>query len=187
MSGARFKPLAASAMTPAQARVADAILAGPRKNLRGPFVPLLRSPELADRVQQLGLYFRFETKLPKNLKEVAILVTARHWGAQYEWYAHRKFALEAGLAPAMCDAIARGERPQAMSADEALVHDYASELLKTKGVSDDLFARALQRFGEEGVIDLTVCIGYYGMIGLTLNADRTPLPEGETPLPKLKD
>jgi len=187
MSGARFKPLAEGAMTPAQARVAKDILEGPRKTLRGPFVPLLRSPELADRVQQLGLYFRFETKLPKPLKELAILVTARHWGAQYEWHVHRKFALEAGLSPATCDAIARGERPQAMSADEALVYDYASELLKTRGVSDDLFAQALRRFGEEGVIDLTVCIGYYGMIGLTLNTDRTPIPEGETPLPKLAD
>ncbi len=187
MSGARFKNLSESELTPAQARVTKDILEGPRKNLRGPFVPLLRSPELADRVQRLGLYFRFETKLPKQLKEVAILVTARHWGAQYEWYAHRKFALEAGLSPALCDAIARGERPKPMSADEALVYDYATSLLKTKGVSDDLFARALRRFGEEGVIDLTVCIGYYGMIGLTLNADRTPLPEGETPLPPLAD
>ncbi|MGA3306210.1 MAG: carboxymuconolactone decarboxylase family protein [Stellaceae bacterium] len=187
MSGARFKPLAESEMTTAQRRAAAAITEGPRKNLRGPFIPLLRSPELADRVQKLGLYFRFETKLPKNLKELAILVTARHWGAQFEWYAHRKFALEAGLAPATCDAIARGERPKAMSEDEALVFDYASALLKTKGVNDDLFARALRRLGEEGVIDLTVCIGYYGMIGLTLNTDRTPLPEGETPLQPLKD
>ncbi len=85
MSGARFKPLAEGAMTPAQARVTKDIAQGPRKTLRGPFVPLLRSPELADRVQKLGLYFRFETKLPKPLKELAILVTARHWGAQYEW------------------------------------------------------------------------------------------------------
>jgi 4-carboxymuconolactone decarboxylase len=187
MSGARFKPLAESEMTPAQRRVAVAITQGPRKTMRGPFVPLLRSPELADRVQQLGLYFRFETKLPPPLKELAILVTARHWGAQFEWHVHRKFALEAGLAPAICDAIARGERPKAMSADETLVYGYASALLKTKGVSDDLFARAKQRFGEDGVIDLTVCVGYYGMIGLTLNTDRTPIPEGETPLPPLKD
>jgi len=187
MSGERFKPLSESEMTPAQARVAAAILEGPRKTLRGPFVPLLRSPELADRVQKLGLYFRFETKLPKPLKELAILVTARHWGAQFEFHVHRKFAIEAGLAPATCDSIAQGERPPGMSGDETLVYDYAGALLKTKGVSDELFAKALRRFGEEGVIDLTVCVGYYGMIGLTLNTDRTPIPEGETPLPPLKD
>jgi 4-carboxymuconolactone decarboxylase len=187
MSGARFKHLSESEMNPAQRILAEAISAGPRKTMRGPFIPLLRSPNLADRVQKLGLYFRFETKLPKNLKELAILTTARHWGAQFEWYAHRKFALEAGISPATCDAISRGERPKNLSEDEALVYDYATSLLKTKGVSDDLFARAKKIFGEEGVIDLTVLVGYYGMIGLTLNTDRTPIPEGETPLPPLAD
>jgi 4-carboxymuconolactone decarboxylase len=187
MSGARFKPLSESEMNPAQRKLAEAIATGPRKTMRGPFIPLLRSPDLADRVQKLGLYFRFETKLPKKLKELAILATARHWGAQFEWYAHRKFALEAGLSPAICDAIALGARPKNLSDDEALVYDYVNALLKTKGVSDDLFARAKKLFGEEGVIDLTVMVGYYGMIGLTLNTDRTPIPEGETPLPPLAD
>ena len=186
MSDARFKPLAESEMSPAQRRVAAAIAEGPRKTMRGPFHPLIRSPELADRVQQLGRYLRFETKLPPALKELAILATARHWGAQFEWYAHRKFALEAGVSASLCDALAKGERPKSLSDDEALILDYVQELLRSKAVSDATFARAQKRFGDEGVIDLTVCVGYYGLVGLVLNTDRTPIPAGETPLPSLR-
>lgn len=185
MSDARFPLLSDAAMSEAQRNLAGKIASGPRKTIRGPFIPLLRSPEMGDRVQQLGLYFRFETKLPKDLKELAILVTARHWSAQFEWSVHRGFAVAAGVAPEICDAIAHDEMPKDLSAEQRLVYDYARALLKEKGVGDVLFARAMQLLGDERVVDLTVCVGYYGMIGLLLNTDRTPVLPGEPTLPPL--
>lgn len=185
MSEARFPPLSESAMSAAQKRVAAAIVEG-RKTLRGPFHMLLRNPELGDRVQNVGRYLRFENKLPAATKELVILVTARHWGAQFEWAVHKGFALEAGISPAICDAIARGAAPAGLSPEQQTAYDYVSELLETKGVSDAAFARAKRDFGEAGVVELTVCIGYYGLISLVLNTDRTPLPPGAAPLPTLK-
>jgi 4-carboxymuconolactone decarboxylase len=112
----RFKTLSESEMTPEQRRLAQAIVAGPRKAMRGgPFQALLRSPELGDLVQQVGAHVRFHSILPDPLKELAILVTARHWTAQYEWYAHRQMGEKAGLAPALCDALAAGQRPDKMA------------------------------------------------------------------------
>lgn len=175
MSEQRFPPLAESAMTAEQKRVAAAIAEG-RKTLRGPFHMLLRNPALADRVQNVGRYLRFENALPDAVKELAILVTAHHWGAQFEWAVHRDFALDAGLPAAICDAIAAGARPAGLTPEQQAAYDYASELLATKGVSDPVFARVKQFFGDAGVVELTVCIGYYGLIGLVLNTDRTPPP-----------
>lgn len=184
MSEARFPPLAESAMTDEQKHVATAIAEG-RKTLRGPFHMLLRNPALGDRVQNVGRYLRFENTLPDVVKELVILVTARHWGAQFEWAVHRGFALDAGLPPAVCDAISRGQKPASLTPEQQAAYDFASELLATKGVSDPVFGRAKQFFGEAGVVELTVCVGYYGLIGLVLNTDRTPPPPGAEPLPPL--
>jgi 4-carboxymuconolactone decarboxylase len=184
MSEQRFPPLAESAMTADQKRVAAAIAEG-RKTLRGPFHMLLRNPELGNRVQNVGRYLRFENALPDAVKELVILITARHWGAQFEWAVHRDFALDAGLPAAVCDAVAKGAEPTDLTPEQRAAYDYASELLATKGVSDPVFARAKQFFGDAGVVELTVCVGYYGLIGLVLNTDRTPLPPGAEPLPPL--
>jgi 4-carboxymuconolactone decarboxylase len=184
MSEQRFPPLAESAMTAEQKRVAAAI-AENRKTLRGPFHMLLRHPALGDRVQNVGRYLRFESTLSDAVKELVILVTARYWGAQFEWAVHRGFALDAGLPATVCDAIAKGAKPRGLTADQKAAYDFASELLAAKGVSDPVFARAQQIFGDTGVVELTVCVGYYGLIGLVLNTDRTPLPPGATPLPPL--
>jgi 4-carboxymuconolactone decarboxylase len=184
MSDPRFPPLAESAMTAEQRRVAASIADG-RKTLRGPFHMLLRNPELGDRVQNVGRYLRFENTLPDAVKELVILLTARHWGAQFEWAVHRGFALDAGLPRAVCDAIGRGQKPTGLTPEQEAAYDYASELLATKGVSDPVFARAKQFFGDAGVVELTVCVGYYGLIGLVLNTDRTPPPPGAEPLPPL--
>lgn len=184
MSEQRFPPLAESAMTAEQKRVAAAI-AENRKALRGPFHMLLRHPALGDRVQNVGRYLRFENTLPDAIKELAILATARHWGAQFEWAVHRGFALDVGLPASVCDAIGRGERPTGLTPEQQAAYDFVSELLATKAVSDPVFARAKQAFGETGVVELTVCVGYYGLIGLVLNTDRTPLPPGAAPLPPL--
>src|SRR3954471_9776971 len=120
----RFKVLEKPDMTDAQARAYEAIVSGPRGGARGPFNALLRSPDLADRIQRVGEYVRFKSSLPARLNELAILIVARYWTAQYEWYAHRKLAMEAGLDPRIADAIAQGRRPSAMKEDETAVYEF---------------------------------------------------------------
>ena len=183
----RFKTLSESEMTPEQRRLAQAIVAGPRKAMRGgPFQALLRSPELGDLVQQVGAHVRFHSILPDPLKELAILVTARHWTAQYEWYAHRQMGEKAGLAPALCDALAAGQRPDKMSADETMIYDFASELLRTSEVGDKNFNAVRERFGERGVVELVCTLGYYSTVSMLLNVHRHEIPADAKPLPKLK-
>ena len=126
---------------------------------------------------------RFKSSLPARLNELAILVVARHWTAQYEWYAHRGLAMEAGLAPHIADAIAERKRPAGMKDDEAAVYDFCHELHEKKSVSDAAYANALNLFGEQGVIDLIGASGYYTLVSMVLNVDRHPLPEGVAPLP----
>jgi 4-carboxymuconolactone decarboxylase len=178
----RFAPLSDQDMTPEQRRVADAVASGPRGGLRGPFHALLRSPELADRVRRLGDFVRFESAFPAPLRELAILLVARFWSAHYEWNAHRKHAVAAGLDPAIAAAIETGRRPAALSPDEALVY----ELLTDKDISDATYEAATSRFGERGVVELIGTAGYYGIVSLVLNAARVPVPEGGTPLPALE-
>lgn len=185
MDTERFPPLPEEAMSARQRAVRDAILGGPRGSLRGPFRALLRSPDLADRVQRLGEYVRFGGALPAKLTELAILLTARRWTAQFEWYAHRRLALAAGLSPAVADRIAEGARPEGMSTDEALVHDAARALLDEGQLSDALFDALAARFGERGVVDLVGTVGYYTLISFVLNVNRTTLPEGEAGLKPL--
>jgi len=182
MSERRFAPLTPDTMTAEQKRVAEAIQAGPRgAGLRGPFNALLRSPELCDLVQRVGAYVRYGTSLPARLNELAIIMAGRKWTAQYEFYAHRRLAIEAGLKPDIADAIASGTRPSGMDADEAVVYDFASELLATGHVSDAPFHRAKDKFGERGVMDLIGAVGYYSLVSMVLNVDQVPLPEGVAP------
>src|SRR5690242_3113630 len=159
MTEERFAALVPEAMTPEQRRVADAIASGPRGDIRGPFKALLRSPELADRVQRVGEYIRFQSVLPRRLNELAILVTARRWTAQFEWYAHHRMALEAGLDPGIAADIAEGRRPRTMAPEEAEVHDLAHELVHTGSVRDEVFGAVVRRFGEQGAIDLVAACG----------------------------
>ena len=182
----RFKALTLEEMTPAQRRMAENLLSGPRKGMKGPFSALLYSPEMGDAAQELGARVRFKNSLPPPLKELAILTVARFWTAQYEWYAHRRLALEAGLDGAIIDAIAAGKRPAKMSAAETAVYDFANQLLETREVSDAAFAAVRARFGENGIIDLICTMGYYTLVSMTLNVNRYPLPEGATPLKKLR-
>jgi 4-carboxymuconolactone decarboxylase len=181
----RFKPLSLDEMTPDQRRMAENLLSGPRKGMRGPFSALLYSPEIGDLAQKLGAGVRFSNSLPEKLKELAILLVGRFWTAQFEWYAHRRLALEAGLDPAIADAIADGKRPAKMSDDEAAIYAFCTELLDTREVSDAAFAGVKDRFGEKGVVDLICTMGYYGLVSMTLNVNRYPLPADATPLKKL--
>jgi 4-carboxymuconolactone decarboxylase len=185
MSEPRFSTLTPETMTPEQRKVAEAIQSGPRgAGLRGPFNALLRSPELCDLVQRVGAYVRYKGVLPAALNEMAICMAGRKWTAQYEFYAHRRLALEAGLDAAILDAIAAGTRPAKLSDDEATVYDFASELLGTGEVSDASFARVKDRFGEGGVMDLVGAVGYYSLVSMVLNVARVPLPAGVAPLLK---
>jgi len=193
----RFKQIPPDNLTPEQRALADAIRSGPRaavKNssaakpgpLGGPFNVFLRSPGVGHIIQSLGAEIRFRSSIPPKLNELAIIVTARHWSCQYEWFAHHRLALEAGLDPAIGEDIAQGRRPRNMSSDEAIVYDFSHELQETKGVSDSTYKAALDRFGERGVMDLIAVNGYYVLVSMTLNVDRTPLPGGAPPpLPPL--
>jgi len=146
----RFKQLVESGMSDAQRKVYKEIAAGPRAGVRGPFNALLRSPELADRAQKLGEYVRFNASLPERLKEFAILITARHWTAQYEWHSHQLHALKAGLAPQLAADLARGKRPAGMQDDEAAVYDFCRELHENKAVSDPSYKAVVDKFMAEG-------------------------------------
>ena len=185
--GPRFKKLAESELDPAQLKVYRELMAGPRGGVRGPFNALLRSPVLVDRVQKLGEFLRFESSLSARLNEFAILITARHWNAQYEWFAHYPHALKGGLKPEVAADLAQGKRPANMQDDEAIVYDFCKELHESKSVSDATYDVALKKFGERGVVDLIGVSGYYTLVSMVLNVDRQPLPEGTPPpLPELK-
>ena len=168
-------------MTPEQRTLIDHLLSGPRGSVNGPFNVMLRSPELGDLQQAIGAYVRFKTAIPHKLNELAILMTGRHWNAQYEWYAHKRIALEAGLSPAVIADIAAGKRPANLQPDEEIVYDFTRELNETKQVSDATFKAAVEKFGERGVVDLVGTVGYYHLVSMLLNLDRYPLPDGAQP------
>jgi 4-carboxymuconolactone decarboxylase len=178
MVGDRFKPLTYAEMTAAQKKMFEGLISGERRGASGPFNVLLRSPEMGDLAQQFGASMRYHSSIPPKLNELAIIITARHWTSQYEWYAHRRAAQTAGLSQSIIDAVAAGTRPAAMAADEAAVYDFCTELLTTKQVSDATFSAARDRFGERGVVDLIGVTGYYQLVSMLLNVDRYPLPEG---------
>ena len=177
----RLPPIPPDEQTPEQRDASAAFRANRKVDVFGPFVPLLRSPEVMLRAMAMGDYLRFRTVLPRKLNELAILITARKWSQEYEWYVHHPLALEEGLQPAIARDVAEGHRPEAMDADEALVYDFTTELLTTLYVSDALYARAVARLGEQATIDLTSVAGFYTFIAMVLNTARTPLPPGATP------
>jgi 4-carboxymuconolactone decarboxylase len=155
---------------------APALRPGPRKAVVGPFIALLRSPELLDRMQRVGEYLRFRNAIPQKLVELAILVTARHVDNAFEWVLHQPLAMKEGVSRATIDAINRGERPADMPEDEAAVHDFVRELLQASSVGDATYARALELFGEHGVVDLTGTVGYFVAVCYVMNVAGTPPP-----------
>jgi 4-carboxymuconolactone decarboxylase len=165
-------------MTPEQRRVYEAIVSGPRGRLQGPLRAALHRPELADKWQQLGEILRYRTSLPPRLSELAILVTARHCRCNVEWHIHEQMARKAGLEDAVIQDVLTGGRPASADADALVIYDYAEELNRRSTVSDEIHARARERFGVVGVVELTALIGYYTMVAMTLNAHQIPLPDG---------
>ena len=167
---ARFAPLKPEELTPPQKAWADALAAPPRNGKIGnpPFRAYIRDPDLATRLIALADYLRWNSTLPPRLSEMAILITAREWTAQYEWYAHHPLALKGGLSPAVAAAIAAGKRPDSMRDDETALYDLASELYRDKKVSDPVYKAALGQFGERGIMDIIGIMGYYDLVSKTL-------------------
>jgi 4-carboxymuconolactone decarboxylase len=179
--GNRFPPLTYQSMTPPQKKMFEDLISGERRGAAGPFNVLLRSPEMGNLAQQFGASMRFHSSMPPKLNELAIIITARHWSSQYEWYAHRRAAATAGLNEAIIQAIATGRRPTGMQPDEETVYNFCTELLTTKQMSDKTFEATKARFGERGVVDLIGVTGYYQLVSMLLNTDKYPLPDGVSP------
>jgi len=179
--GDRFKPLKYDEMTPEQKKMMEHLVSGERRGAGGPFNVLLRSPEMGDLAQEFGAQMRFHSSLPRKLNEMAIIITARHWTAQYEWNAHRTAAAQAGLKEPIIQAIAAGKRPESLDADETVIYNFATELLRTHEVGDATFKAVKDKFGEKGVVDLIGVMGYYQLVSMLLNVDRYPLPAGAKP------
>lgn len=161
----------------AQRKAAQDIIDGPRKALYGPFIPLLRSPELMDRSSKMGEYLRYKSAIGNKLSELVILIVARHWTQQVEWYLHQPIALKVGIKQEVIDAIADGRTPQGMSEDEQIVYDFSTEINTNKGVSDVTYNRAKARFGDTGIIDMLGVNGYYNFLAIIMNGVRTENPD----------
>jgi 4-carboxymuconolactone decarboxylase len=170
-------------LSPEQERVAADISSGPRGGVRGPFLALLHSPETASRLQRLGEHLRFGGVLPQRLKELAILVAARHWSCAYEWAAHRPLAEREGIAPAIADAIAAGRCPEGLGEAESEILEFCTALHRTKNVPDAALEAVARRFGETGIIELTAICGYYATLAMVLNVAGVEPPEGGPRLP----
>jgi len=177
----RMPPIPRDKMTEAQQKTAAELSAGPRGEVAGPFVPLLRSPEFMSRLQKTGEYLRYHSAIGQRLTEFTILLTSRRWTQNYEWHAHSTLAVKAGVKPETVEAIRQGRRPEAMAEDEEIVYEFIGELQKNQSVSDATYERALKRFGEQGIIDMIGVTGYYTMLSMIMNVSRTPLPPGEAP------
>ena len=175
----RMPPLALESLDALQRAAADALIAGPRKAVKGPFIALLRSPQLLAPLQAAGEYLRFGSALPRRVSEFATLVVARQWSQQFEWQVHVPLARQAGTGADTLEGLRQGLRPATMSAEEAFVHDFVVELTTRRGVADATYAEAIQRFGERGVVDLVGLIGYFTLMSMVLNVAGTPA--GDTP------
>jgi 4-carboxymuconolactone decarboxylase len=179
LRGGRFKPPAYAELDPGQKAFVDKeIAAGRSPGAGGPFNIYLRSPEMAELSRPLADYLRFKSPMPRKLKEIATMLTARFWGGQYVWYSHRQQALDAGLSPDFIAAMAAGERPANMTAEEATVYDFSTELLSTRQVSDANFKAMVDHFGERGVVETVGTMGHFHMLTMLFVVDKYPVPAG---------
>jgi 4-carboxymuconolactone decarboxylase len=170
----RMPPLPPETLSDEQKSAAAELAAGPRGGVRGPFIALLRSPELMRRLQKVGEYLRYQSALERRLAEFAMLIVARHLTQQFEWQVHYPLAIEAGLARESADALAQGARPTQMREDEETVFDFCAELLQRQGVAEATYRDAVTRLGERGVVDLVCLVGYFITVSLVLNVAHTP-------------
>lgn len=174
----RMPALADSVLTPEQRAAVEAFREKRGQEPGGPFIPLTRSPAVLNAATNLGAYLRFESALAMDLSELAIVITARRWSQNYEWGAHRKIAEQAGLKPAIAEAISEGRRPDSMTAEQQIIYDFCTEVHSNGQVCDTTYDRAKVAFGEQGIIDITTICGYYSLLAMVMNVARTPLPAG---------
>ena len=177
----RARLIAQEDLSAEQARIVHTISAG-RGFFGGPFAPWLHSPEFADRAQALGQVVRFESALPPQLSELAILIVGRHWSADFEWHAHAPIAVKAGVRGEVVEAIRTGSPLPPLAPDEQAIVAFATELLENHRVSQVTYDAAAARFDERQLTDLVGILGYYSLICMTLNAFEIPTPDGSLPL-----
>ena len=177
----RLPPLDPTALNGGQKALYDNIMRGPRGRVAGPLEAMVLCPAAGDPLQELGGRLRFDGVLPGKLRELAILVAARFWTAQFEWHAHARIAREEGLDNSVIAAIAEGAAPALASAEETVVYAFCRELHETRAVGDETFAEAVEVLGQEAVIELTVLAGYYTTVSMILNTFQVPLPDGVAP------
>lgn len=176
---ARMQPPLVETMSAAQKRVYDMIMSGPRSRVRGPLAVWLHRPAMAEHAQALGQFCRYDSSLPPRLSELGILVLARWWGSEFEWWAHKAIALQAGLDEAVITALRDGQVIDFKHDDEALVYEFLMVLHETRKIPDEMYQRAIALLGNDGVIDLVALAGYYTLISMTLNVFEIDPPEGE--------
>ena len=173
--------------TDAQKKAAEDFLAARKVPVFGPFEPLMHSPEVMSQARAMGDYLRYKSGIGTTLSELVILVTAREWTQDYEWYVHAPIAAKTGIKPEIIEAIRDGRRPTGMSEDEEIVYDFSTELHQNKRVSDATFARAEKRFGKPAVVDLVAINGYYTFLAMQLNTARYAIPKDGAPLPRFPE
>ena len=177
----RFAPLKAEQLTPPQKAWADEIAVPPRNAKFGnpPYRAYIRNPDLAPRLSALSDYLRWNTSLPPRLSELAILITAREWTAQYEWFAHAPMAAKGGVDPKTIEDLRRGRVPRSMPKDERAIYDFIQELYKTKRVGGRTYKRVQSLLGDTATVELVGILGYYVLISMTLNIFQMLPPESE--------
>lgn len=182
----RLPNLSPETMSAAQLEVFKSINSGPRGKSRGPFTALLHSPELTRQVEQLGVYIRYNCRIPIRQRELAICLVGADWHADYEWHVHAPLAMNAGIPAEALDQIASGEVPVLKDLLDQVTSGFVLELLQTRRVSDATYRLAVEAFGEAGVVDLTGLVGYYTLLAMTLNTFEVSVPE-DADIPWVKD
>lgn len=175
----RFPTLAASELSPLQKQYVDELLAGPRAAVTGPFIPLMHAPQLASRIEKLGEHLRFNSSLPADITELVILIVAQHWTCHYEWHFHARLARLAGVSDAAIAEIQEGREPYSLAPEHQDVHQFCTEIMRTKCVSDEAFDRVERALGRHGALDLLGLCGYYSMLAMILNTAQLMPEEGK--------
>ena len=177
----RFPQLTLEQLDEKQKPVGEQIEKVSSVGLGGPYNPMIRSPVLAQLLFDLFHYLRWQTSVPHKLNELAILIIARQWRSQVEWFAHAPIAAKAGLSADILAELKAGQRPSRMADDEALVYDFVTELTTTHKVSDDTWARAKKAFNDQQIVDLTAVAGNYVMVAMLLAMAEQSVPPGKEP------
>jgi 4-carboxymuconolactone decarboxylase len=172
----RMPPLPMDSLNEKQRKVAEELIKGPRGGVKGPFIPVLRSPELVDRLGRMGEYLRFGSSLEARISELVMLIVSREWTNQFEWAVHAPLALKNGVKQEVIDALAEGRYPKGLAPDEEIAYELCDELGRTRSVCEATYRRAVAQFGEVGLIDMVTVYGYFVTVCAIMNVAHTPPP-----------